>query len=175
MKYLIFLLSSFVAFSCSQTIASNMITKGCVASVCVGADESVLRTDFLGNVHDSTVNREGDEYPALRVVFDDNSSIVLELENSSVWAIRVSDSKLITAKGVSVGSTFSEVKKAYPDAILNYGEEDGGYISLFVKELNGFFSFDTKNIFSGVAERSSDLNEKSFYKLKARIILIHNM
>jgi len=175
MKYLMFFLSSFLTFSCSQTIASNVITKGCVASVCVGADESDLRKGFLGSVHDSTVNREGDEYPALRVVFDDNSSIVLELENSSVWAIRISDSNLVTTKGVKVGSTFSEVKKAYPDAVLNYGEEDGGYISLFVKELNGFFSFDTKNIFSGVAERSPSLNEKSFSKLKAKIILIHNM
>ncbi|KYN23690.1 hypothetical protein AUQ44_17325 [Vibrio cidicii] len=175
MNKLIFFLIPLIAFWASKAIATNVITKGCVASVCVGSNESTLINNSLINILDATVIREGDKYPALKVVFDDKSSAVLELENGSIWAIRITDPNFITANGVGVGSSFFEVKKAYPNATLNYGEEDGGYISLYVKELNGYFSFDTEHIFSGLQDKHLILNEQDFFKLKTKIIFIHDM
>jgi len=175
---LLFLFSiTFAVFSCSSLQPQYNITKGCVHSVCIGANKLELLETYEGRIFDDVVIREGDKYPSLKLVFSNSAFIILELENDIVWAIRINDTFFTTSKGISVGNNFSDVKKAYPNATLNFGENDGGYISLFVTSLNGFFSFDVEDIFtssSGIPA-NVDTAEKRFSTLKVNVILLNDL
>ncbi len=166
-----------VLLSCSASNA-ELIRKGCVGLICVGMDKGTLKRNFPRSVIDETIKLEGDLYPALRFKYNEAHSTLLELdERNKIFAIRVTDEYFTTTKGVRIGSNYSEVISKYSDAILKFGEEDGGYISLYIPSLNGYFSFGTEDIFirdNSKILKNSQLRNKRFKNLKINLIYLHN-
>lgn len=159
---------------CSSANPEYLIEKNNVAGINLGDTKSYLLANFGSLLELTHVNREGDELPALRYCVE-RACILAELDDSDkVWAIRISSDRFETASGIGVGSTFNEVKEVYPKSDFMYGPEGGGYISIFVHELNAIISFgiDKKQIDKILA---GQLEMGDVMDNKVEEILVHNL
>lgn len=176
MRNLVLLIAAFFLVSCSEVRACEhvYIEKGGICHVQIGVAASELLQKYSESISDTVVVREGEE-PALRYRFNENQSAILELdEKGRVWAIRVDESGIETKEGIGVGSTFAEVMASYPTARLNYGLEEGAYLSLVVDDINGFFSFDISDI-DHTLLASEDLSTDKLNQLKVELVVIHSV
>lgn len=173
----IFSLSCLLLFSvCSakkqgQVEKSVLIQKAQVGSIKIGMSKEYLLKSFPTNITFTNVMREG-LWPALLFKFLKNRSIILELDEAdNVWAIRILDSGFRTDKDIGVGSTFKEIKKAYPQAKLYRGFEEGPYVTLVEKSINVGFSLDTSRIGDDwISAKEPDL--KQINNVKVNLIMV---
>ncbi len=169
-------LSVFLCFvSCSVAIADDVyIEKGRVGDIEIGMDVFSLIEEQSNKVTEVAVIRGGAEV-AYAYQFDQERTVILETESDgTVWAIRIEGQSIKTRKSVGVGSLYEDVIAAYPDSKLNFGIEDGGYLSLFVPSLNGFFSFDIHSLDSALLE-DEELPEEELEGRVVDVVVIHDL
>lgn len=170
-KFLCFL----VLTACVNVLGEVAIKRSQVGNISIGVHKSNLMNHYKGRISETLVYREGDPQPALELVAKNNHVITLELDEAeNVWAIRIEDPYFKTELGIGVGNSFAEVREKYPKAKLDYGVEEGGYLSLYITELNGFFSFDITNLPSDILS-AKVLDEKAIGFIKANMVILHNI
>lgn len=161
-------------FGCSSSNDSVLVKRGEVDNIHVGDSISGVKRRYGDLVTDSTIVREGNALPAAIVLIVPNHEVVLEIDDhDEIWAIRIADEIFRTERGMGVGSTFRDIQASYPNSILSFGREDGGFLSLFIPELNGFFNFEFD---SDLLDRLvlGQAGENDLADLRANLLLLHN-
>lgn len=163
------ILISIVFVGCAG--AETLIKKGEVGFIKLGSTEGSILNNYKDQISETTINRMGEEEKGYVVNLEGDHSVIIEMDElSKIWSIRIMDSYFKTELGLSVGDTFQRIQSMYPQSKLNYGVEDGGYLSLYIPSLNGFFSFEINNL-----DLTKPLDEVKIRGLKSYVLLLHNL
>lgn len=82
--------------------------------------------------------------------------IRLEFEANRLYLLETNSAGAVGPRGIHVGSSLREVKKAWPDGKLLYGQEEGGFIT-YVSGTNVLYLFDP-SLLKSFNPRGLDLN-----------------
>ncbi|HUJ17135.1 MAG TPA: hypothetical protein VL197_04005 [Nitrospirota bacterium] len=150
-KMIIILFMLTVWFGC-QAVASEeriYIEEGKVGDIAIGMNISSLMKKYPAGFNKTFIQSEGDQEPAYIYRFNNGKSIILEVneekgrkDTNVIWLISVDDPYFKTNKGIGVGNTFTEVKKAYPNAAFSATQEE----SIGLNENGLWFSFDISQV-----------------------------
>ncbi|WP_242916799.1 mechanosensitive ion channel protein MscS [Pontibacter liquoris] len=129
--------------------ASFVIEKGHVGNVRLGTLTEDLRQHIpVGyTIADTTLQQEGMQATAY-LLYPQNETKGLLVEQvcepaCHVWRIAVHNPRYKTAKGIGIGSTFSEVQRAYPISYVSQGE--GNFVAV-VEEMGLSFVLDQSQL-----------------------------
>lgn len=161
-----------LVFSCQGCSASTScdldktIKKRAISSIYLGAVISEIE-ELPIKVIKYTMQNESQDI-GFKATFCNGEVIAFQIdENEKVWSIRTESTNFETKSGAKVGSTFHDILKLHPDGEVVSGLEEGAYLSIYIDELGGYFSFNTETVdATWFASKEKDLdavkNIKSF-------------
>lgn len=102
------------------------IAPGQVGPIRVGMEVSQLKKLLPGQLKETTLHLEGEQFRAYQIGKFESGVLVEEKCNPGcqVWRIQVRDPVYRTSENLGVGSTLGEVKKHYPVSFLGPGETE---------------------------------------------------
>lgn len=108
-----------------------------------------IRVSDLSNLHNAkigTESREGDVYTTALVKPQKNFEvkILFDLEGR-YYEAEINSERAVGPKGIRVGSSLADVKKAYPSGKLVYGSEDGRFVT-YTTGTNVRMDFDPRDM-----------------------------
>ena len=133
----------------SNTLQQRVITKSKVGSLEIGMTaEDIYDIYGFDNVVLFDQFLEATFSPALSI---EDEGIVAELDCGVVFRIKVHSGLYKTEKGIYVGSSVADLKNAYPETAILYGE---GIIVVNVKAIKMSFILDISELDLNRLERS---------------------
>lgn len=106
--------------------ASYRVARGQAGPIRIGMDINELKKALPGQLKETVLHYEGDQYKAYQIGKFETGVLVEEKCQPAcqVWRIQVRDPAYRTGEGMGVGSTLGEVKKHYPISFLGPGETE---------------------------------------------------
>ncbi len=166
----------FFSWGCSASKSCDFektIKKNAISSIHLGAVISEVEK-LPVKVIKYTMQNESQDI-GFKAILCNGEVIAFQIdENKKVWSIRTESSKFETKNGAKVGNTFHDILKQHSSGEVVSGLEEGAYISIYIDELGGYFSFNTDTVdATWFTSQEKDLN--AVKNIKSFVFVMTNL
>jgi hypothetical protein len=102
-----------------------------------------------------------------KIIAKNGVDLNVEFDSGKLYLIETASTTAVGPRGIRIGSSLSDVKKAWPAGKLIYGSEEGRFVT-YITGTNVLYLFDPK----GVPSTTSDLTDVEMPNIKVQTIRI---
>jgi len=125
-------------------------------------------------VHLDHVTKEGDRYTTARIRAKDGVDINVEFVRARLYRAETSSRNAVAPRGVKIGSSLADVKKAWPNGKLIYGIGERRFYVTYLTGTNVLFDFDPEEMPATVFNGAT-IKETEIPNIRVRNIRIENI